>query len=353
MEGKQLARKLHTEEKGRRPFSTRFSEYYTSPDATDPKMLGKTTPTAVHNLEVFRRFRTIQKFKELFARKKKELQKSKKEFRVLFDGFSTPFNVVAMHDFLVKHLGVPPEMIRIVAIDLSEEPMAKGAELAKEHGINFRFEVTDARKLPFESGEFNIVFQDFLLNCAPHDMHEAILSETQRVLSPSGLALVGWTSAEGLIKRVPEFGKFNFEIPSPLGQFQWDFHNKRFSSMCAAMGNAFSISDVENNPELQRLLRFALKKTGGFMIDFSFFESFERIILVTPNDDFEFFKSRVKMLNMLQCAGMAIAEMHLDVGTDRFKHTCWRHRFVLTTSPELFAIENVELLDKLGDEDAE
>jgi len=307
-------------ERSQDPFSTRFREFYHSKDASDPTMRGKTTPTGVHNFDAFSEFESIQRIRRLLARRP-----SSDEFRVLFDGFSTPSSIVAMQQFLVTVIGIDPKRTRIHAIDLEAEAMAEAFEISKRQGISFSFEVSDARALPFRNGFFSMVFQDFLLNCAPIAMHGEILSETHRTLDPeTGFAIIGFTSLDGHKKRLPIFSQRQMEIgqPNPF---------------------AFKIGDLAL-PRDQTRLRELLRKHGQFLFSPDEFGLFQEFNLVTPNEDFEFFRSRVNMMLQLEAAGIVPIETRTDIGTDRFGNVCWRNRVVATPNPELLAVENPDVL---------
>ncbi|GEM_PF-3349080 len=322
MESKRLARILDPS-RSKRVFSDEFGKHYVSPDALDPKMRGKTTPTGIHNLQAFREFSTMKRFKEALKRRTPT-----KSFRVLFDGFSTPFNVVAMQQFLVEELEIPASAIHISAIDLDERAMQKGKELALEHGIRFDFSVDDAGCLHSPDGLFSLVFQDFLLNCAPLGQHIDILKETQRVLDPEfGLGMICWTSAEGHLGRI--------------------FTSEGLTLSEAELRSAFKVQDIQT-PAFRIISGLAGKSTQ-LLLQITDLDNLTSWILVTTNGDFEFFRSQKDIHSILQYSGLFVMESRLDVGVDRFQNVCWRNRFLLTGNPELISLETPELLGMLGD----
>ncbi len=306
------------------PFSKKFREFYNSKKASDPKMRGKTTPTGVHNFDAFSEFESIHRIKRILAK-----LPVNGEFRVLFDGFSTPSSVTAMQTFLVNTLEIDPTKIRLHAIDLDAKAMIKATKVAKKKGINFSFEVSDARSLPFKDGFFSMVFQDFLLNCAPIAMHGEIIDETNRTLEPeTGFAIIGFTSLDGHKKRMPIFS---------LNEMSFEQHNPL----------AFKIEDFAL-PQDQKKLRKLLEMHGQFLFSSDEFGLFQEFNLVTPNEDLEFFRSRVNMMLQLEAVELTPIETRLDIGPDRFGNVCWRNRIICTKNPEFLAVENPELLGNLG-----
>jgi hypothetical protein len=303
------------------PFSNRFRVFYHSKDATDPAMRGKTTPTGVHNFDAFAEFGSMTRIARAVADKKSD------KFRALIDGFSTPMNVVAMRDFLVRTMGLHQSAIEIHAIDLSDEAFEEGLKLARDRDIRFMPHVADARTLPFEAGTFSLVFQDFLLNCAPNIMHGEIMDETERVLDPrEGFALIGVTTVEGHLKRLHriELGELGLEV---------------------FPAEAFKLVDLHD--QKARAMNAILELSGQFLVH----TGLGTFVLVTANQDFEFFALRTRMIQAMEAGSLTIMEARLDVGTDRFGNVCHRNRFVLTKNPELLAVENPGALPLiLGDQ---
>jgi ubiquinone/menaquinone biosynthesis C-methylase UbiE len=72
----------------------------------------------------------------------------------------------------------------IVAIDPSASHVALGQSLVKDRGI--RFEVADARSMPFENGRFDAAVSALVLNFIP-DRKKAV-AEMRRVVRPGGIA---------------------------------------------------------------------------------------------------------------------------------------------------------------------
>ena len=81
---------------------------------------------------------------------------------------------------------------RVVATDLSEEPLKIAAERAKERGLtNIRFERADVHELPYSEGEFDLITCRYGAMFF-RDLPRA-LREMRRVLRPGGrVAFAAW-----------------------------------------------------------------------------------------------------------------------------------------------------------------
>ena len=80
--------------------------------------------------------------------------------------------------------GVKPA--KIIAINISEEEIKKGKQMALQSGSFVEFKVMDAHKLTFEDSSFDTVFGRAIIH---HLDLEVSLKGIQRVLVPSGFIL--------------------------------------------------------------------------------------------------------------------------------------------------------------------
>ena len=83
---------------------------------------------------------------------------------------------------------IAPKVARVTATDLTYQMVIKARELAGGRGLsNVEFQVAAAESLPFDAESFDIV----TCRIAPHHFQNvpAFLSESYRVLRPSGLVL--------------------------------------------------------------------------------------------------------------------------------------------------------------------
>jgi SAM-dependent methyltransferase len=95
---------------------------------------------------------------------------------------------------------------RAVATDISPGMLRQLTTTAERLGLAVETEVTDAERLPFEDGSFDLVFGHAVLHHLPH--LPAALAELRRVLRPGGtLAFCGEPSRYGdLMAVVPKRG---------------------------------------------------------------------------------------------------------------------------------------------------
>jgi ubiquinone/menaquinone biosynthesis C-methylase UbiE len=83
-------------------------------------------------------------------------------------------------------LAFAPHVARVIATDLTEEMLAKTAELAAERGlINVETEAADAESLPFDDDSFDLVTCRLAFHHFPNSRRA--ISEFARVLKPGGV----------------------------------------------------------------------------------------------------------------------------------------------------------------------
>jgi SAM-dependent methyltransferase len=102
---------------------------------------------------------------------------------------------------------------RVIATDISPGMLRQLAATADRLGLEVEIEVTDAERLPFDDGSFDLVFGHAVLHHLP-DLHAA-LAELRRVLRPGGtLVFCGEPSRYGdLLAAVPKRGA---QLAAPL-----------------------------------------------------------------------------------------------------------------------------------------
>lgn len=91
--------------------------------------------------------------------------------------------------------------LRVTAIDVDADQVAIAARRAREQRLKIRYEVASGDRLPFESGSFDIVYANSLLEHV--EEWERCLNEWIRVLAPGGLLWVETTNV--LCPRQGEF----------------------------------------------------------------------------------------------------------------------------------------------------
>jgi SAM-dependent methyltransferase len=127
--------------------------------------------------------------------------------RCLLQGCTAPGNAVALRRFLGETGG---GQVDITAVDLLDLP-AIYARLGWPMP-DMRFVRADARDLSarFPPDSFDLVVQDFLLNCAPPSHAPALLTAARHVLPRGGLLLLSVTDSTGLRDK-PNLSAAEFE----------------------------------------------------------------------------------------------------------------------------------------------
>lgn len=146
------------------------------------------------------------------------------ECRCLIQGSTGQGNAAAVRQFLSRS---GERRVDITAVDLLDLP-AIYARLGWPMP-EMQFLRADARELSahFESGSFDLVIQDFLLNCAPPDQAPALLAAARQVLNPGGLFLLSVTDSSGLAAH-PRISAQEFEA---LYGLAWNFQAPDLSTL--------------------------------------------------------------------------------------------------------------------------
>ncbi len=144
---------------------------------------------------------TLQSSLDIFARiegLRDRLQSLGPAPRCLIQGYTAPGNAAALRRFLGR-AGISGCAITVVdKLDLRGIYNRLGIAMPE-----MVFLQADARSLADVLGDavFDLLVQDFILNCAPPPDAAALLSEAARVLRPGGLALISFTDNTGLRDR--------------------------------------------------------------------------------------------------------------------------------------------------------
>ena len=78
---------------------------------------------------------------------------------------------------------------RVIGVDMTEDMVAKGSLLAKQHGYgNVEFRLGYIEQLPVESGTVDVVISNCVINLTPDKL--ASFKEVHRVLKPGGRILI-------------------------------------------------------------------------------------------------------------------------------------------------------------------
>jgi ubiquinone/menaquinone biosynthesis C-methylase UbiE len=78
---------------------------------------------------------------------------------------------------------------RVIGVDLTEDMVARGRQLAREHGFgNVEFRQGDIEHLPVDSATVDVIISNCVINLTPDKL--ASFKEIHRVLSPGGRILI-------------------------------------------------------------------------------------------------------------------------------------------------------------------
>jgi arsenite methyltransferase len=78
---------------------------------------------------------------------------------------------------------------RVIGVDMTEDMVARGRQLAREHGFgNVEFRQGDIEHLPIDSGTVDVVISNCVINLTPDKL--ASFTEIYRVLKPGGRILI-------------------------------------------------------------------------------------------------------------------------------------------------------------------
>jgi hypothetical protein len=223
----------------------------------------------------------------------------------LIQGYTAPQNAKALRLFLSKAgIGLKD----IFAVDLLDLP-----GIYQRLGVRMpqlRFFRGDACDISAWAppGGFDIVIQDFTLNCLPPILAPRLMREARRVLRPDGLAMVSFTDSSGLRPRF-------------CAQEAFRRHGVAWSPRMTSLAEA--ARDPTHWQELAADLMGATLAEEG-----------ERVIFVSPPAGrFEFFQLVSNTLDAFGKAGFQLAGLRRAVGVDPAGLTCVRHRCLLRPIP--------------------
>lgn len=97
-----------------------------------------------------------------------------------------------------------PKGIKVIAIDISKNMLARAADKAQSLSLDVPFAVADVEDLPFKSGSFDAVVGTGIFCCVPDQIRG--FNEVRRVLKKGGkVILVEHIRPKGLLGRIFDF----------------------------------------------------------------------------------------------------------------------------------------------------
>ena len=224
----------------------------------------------------------------------------------LIQGITCPHNGTSLHRYLTG-VGVNEPMIHAIDImDVGAVARATGFELA-----NVAFCVGDAtRLLAWADNSVQVLVQDHLVNCAPHNSHEAILREAARVLDPRGVFIMNFSVF------LPEAGR---------DAMSWSEAERLLQAPLG--GEAYSLKDIVGSSwrleELKLLLGRVIAEDG-----------IRQILVTDPHGNFEFYSSFTALENLLSRLGLQFVFVSTSQAVDPQGVGCLRYRTLVQHARE-------------------
>jgi hypothetical protein len=195
----------------------------------------------------------------------------------MIQGISCPHNGTALRSYLQRTGVDNPSIHAIDILDVRAVARAAGFELA-----DLTFHVADACEIgDWKNSSVQMLVQDHLLNCSPHDTHQGILREAARILDPRGVFML------------------NFSIDPPEARKGAMLRDEAENLLQNSLkGAAYNLEDVVGSNGRLAELKAAL---SGRVIGYDS----DRLVLVTkPHGNFEFYSSFEGVKNLLSRAGL-------------------------------------------------
>lgn len=221
--------------------------------------------------------------------------------RCLLQGCTAPTNAAALQRFLDRPQG---RQVTVTAVDLLDLPTIY--ERLGWPIPPMRFVRTDARALGahFAPGSFDLVVQDFLLNCAPPAEAPALLAAARQMLGPGGLLLLSITDSTGL-HPLPAIPAATFAARHGV---PW-------------RPEARDLAALLPDPELRAALLAGLAERVVLGADGE-----EATLITAPHGRFEFFVPIARTLALLAAAGFELLLRDREQGSDDHGLECSRWR---------------------------
>ncbi len=132
---------------------------------------------------------------------------------------------------------------RVTGLDLAPELIETARRKAAEEGLDVRFDVGDAERLPYPDRSFQTVTSSLGVQFAPD--HRAAAQELARVTAPGGrLGLAGWTPASSVAETFALMRPFAPLPPPGVGNV-FDWGDERY--VRGLLGAAFDLELEERD----------------------------------------------------------------------------------------------------------
>ena len=138
-------------------------------------------------------------------------------------------------------LGAARAGARVTGLDISPSLIDTARRLAKQEGLEIRFDVGDAEDLPYADASFDAVCSCIGVMFAPH--HETAARELARVCRPGGrLLLASWGPKGGVAEHFDVLRPFQPPPPAGVGN---PFHWGEIDHVTNLLGDTFELELVE------------------------------------------------------------------------------------------------------------
>ncbi len=197
--------------------------------------------------------------------------------RCLIQGITCPHNGTSLYQYLTGAGVTEPVIHAIDIMDIGAVAQAAGFELA-----DVAFSIGDASNLvAWADNSVQVLVQDHLVNCSPHDSHEAILREAARVLDPKGVLIM------------------NFSVdPAEASHDAMSWNEAERLLQAPLSGEVYSLMDVVGNgwrlKELEPLLFGRVIGDGGV----------RQVLVTRPHGNFEFYSTFTALESLLTRLGL-------------------------------------------------
>ncbi|QPN65883.1 class I SAM-dependent methyltransferase [Synechococcus sp. CBW1006] len=224
----------------------------------------------------------------------------------LFQGYSSPGNA---HSLRVALSGLGIEEIRILAVDRLCLPRIYSNLGVEMPEMDFIQHDACALESILDERRFDLVIQDFTLNCMPPSQAPSLLRAAHALLGAKGICLIS-VSCDATNNRSAPLESLSTALtrwPNRWSDSTWGLSDMAWS-------------DQEFKHMANRLAgRTFLDEINGCVLQ-----------ITEPSCQFEFFESQTKVIAMIERAGFHVTVVHAGLAVDYSGLTCTRARIIAT-----------------------